>query len=168
VSNVRLAADPVLRKPCSEVDVSDIASIQEVLDAMYTTMVAENGRGLAANQIGLSIRIFILKDGDGYRPYINPEIISQEELVEFEGEGCLSIPGISANTNRYRKVKLLYLDTFATSQEVEFLDIDAFAVQHEMDHLNGKLYIDQFGPVKKNFLLAKHKKYLKEIRRQNV
>lgn len=163
---VRLVNDPVLRTKCDPVTKMFIQrALPDILDEMNATMVAENGMGLAANQIGHLVAVFILKDGDSYKEYINPEILSKEELVDFENEGCLSIPGITAKTKRYKKLKLKYLTVDGAELEKDFEGIGAFAVQHEMDHLNGKLYIDQFGPVKKDLLLGKHKKFLKEIRR---
>lgn len=158
---VRLINDPVLRKPCSEVNPLDMVFIQGLLDSMYDTMVEEQGIGLAANQIGHSVRVFILKDGDSYKEYINPEIIAQTEPVDFEGEGCLSIPGTSATTKRFKKVTLTWLDKNGIKNQSDFEDLRAFAVQHEMDHLNGKLYVDQFGPMKRTLVLDKHKKYLR-------
>jgi peptide deformylase len=132
-------------------------------------MVDENGIGLAANQVGRSLRVFILKDDEYFTPekyrrykeFINPEMVSQSELVDFEGEGCLSIPGVSATTKRFRRVMLRWTDRQGKIQEEEFLDIRAFAIQHEMDHLNGKLYIDQFGPIRRGMVVKKHKKFLK-------
>jgi len=161
---VRLVNDPVLRKACGPINLN-LVSIQGLLDLMFETMTAENGIGLAANQIGHSDMVFILKDGESYIEYVNPEILSQEELVDFEGEGCLSIPGVVAKTKRYRKLKLKYQDKNGQELTKDFEDLGAFAVQHEIDHLNGKLYIDQFGPVKKDLILGKHKKFLREIGR---
>jgi peptide deformylase len=131
---------------------------------MYQTMIAEKGIGLAANQIGWKLRIFILKNETigGFDEYINPEILSQEELVDFENEACLSVPGASAKTKRFLKLKLQWQDRQGTTLEGNFENMDAFAVQHEMDHLNGKLYIDQLGPVKRSMVLKKHKKFVRE------
>jgi len=164
-TRVRLLDDPVLRKPCDPVDpwtAEVLLGIDELLKEMHETMLAERGIGLAANQVGRSLRIFILRDGEKeYKAYINPEILSQEELVDFEGEGCLSIPGATSTTKRYRRLRLKWVDKEGTTSEADFEDMGAFAVQHEMDHLNGKLYIDQFGPLKKEMVVKKHKKYLK-------
>lgn len=143
-------------------------TLDQLLTDMYQTMIAESGMGLAANQIGWVMRIFILKNPSiikGYLEYINPEIVSQEELVTFEGEGCLSIPGVKADTQRYRKLTLTWQDKEGTTHEGVFENMDAFAVQHEMDHLNGKLYIDQLGPVKRSMVLKKHKKYVRAVRK---
>jgi peptide deformylase len=155
---VRLIKDPVLRKVCAPIDPS---SVDGLLVRMYDVMIAEGGIGLAANQVGDPVRVFILKTIDSYKEYINPEILSQEDLVPFEGEGCLSIPGTSGTTKRFKQLKLAWYDKSGIKTESSFSDMEAFAIQHEMDHLNGKLYIDQFGPLKREMTLSKHRKYLK-------
>jgi peptide deformylase len=159
---VRLINDPILRKVCEPITFDlNVISVQGLLDLMYETMTTEGGIGLAANQIGHSDRIFILKTNDSYQEFINPEVSDMQELVEFEGEGCLSIPGAQATTKRFRRLTLSWLDKTGTKKQATFEDMQAFAIQHEMDHLNGKLYIDQFGPVKRDLILGKHRKYLR-------
>jgi peptide deformylase len=158
---VRLINDPVLRKPTSPVDLLDMTSMPGLLDMMHDTMKAEGGIGLAANQIGHSISVFILKKDDSFQEYINPEILGQEDLVPFEGEGCLSIPGTNAITKRFKHVKLAWYDKNGIRIEGSFEGLQAFAVQHEMDHLNGKLYTDQLSPLKRDMVLSKHRKFLK-------
>lgn len=164
---VRLLNDPILRQNTALVASFD-ATLVDLLSRMEATMNAERGVGLAANQIGIDQRVFVLRAiGNGTtREFINPEIIEQDDIVSFEGEGCLSIPGITATTERYKKIKLKFQDRHGNSQEQEFAELDAYAVQHEMDHLNGKLYIDQFGPVKKDLLVNKHKKFIRLKERQ--
>jgi peptide deformylase len=162
---VRILNDPILRRKCDPVDTANLSAdpkvVQSLLDEMFATMTAEKGIGLAANQVGYTVQIFILKDGDSFKEFINPEIVSQSELVDFEGEGCLSIPGTSGKTKRYKQLTLTWLDRNGTKNESVFQDMQAFAVQHEMDHLNGKLYIDQFGPVKRDLVLSKHRKHMR-------
>ena len=162
MSKIRHLGDAALRTVCKPLTSENgLDSVEDLLLEMHETMTAEQGIGLAANQIGQCVRVFILKDGDSFKEFINPEIVSQMETVDFQGEGCLSIPGVSAPTKRFRRVNMTWTDRAGRTQEGEFLDMDAFAVQHEMDHLNGKLYIDQFGPVKKEMVVKKHKKFLK-------
>jgi peptide deformylase len=158
---IRLVGDSSLRKVCTPLTFPLFFSIQGLLDLMFEAMKAEGGIGLAANQIGYDHRIFILKDGDSYKEYVNPEIVLQRDLVEFEGEGCLSIPGVLATTKRYSHLSLTWLDKNGIKNQAEFEGMQAFAVQHEVDHLNGKLYIDQFGPVRRNLVLGKHRKFIK-------
>lgn len=152
-----------LKEELAEEFEDDGDPLEQLLKDMYDTMTAANGLGLAANQIGYTIRLFILKhnaDG-GYREYFNPEVTAQDELVTFENEGCLSLPGITAATKRYSKLSLKWEDKTGKINTGEFEGIMAFAVQHEMDHLNGKLYIDQFSPLMRAMLLKKHQKYLR-------
>jgi peptide deformylase len=159
---VRLVSDSVLRTPCDPVNfLEDHTFIVGLLEAMNETMVASNGVGLAANQIGVSVKVFILKNETSFNEFINPEILSQSDLVPFEGEACLSIPGALATTKRYSTLKLKWFDRFGIEKQETFTGFRAFAVQHEMDHLNGKLYIDQLGPVKRSLVLSKHQKFLK-------
>lgn len=177
---VLLEGSSILRTKCPAMPIDTIKGLlvtgkgpEYTLDVfltdMHQTMIAESGMGLAANQIGWLLRIFVLKNktSTGYDEYINPEVLSEEELVTFENEGCLSIPGASANTQRFNKLKLQWSDRQGTRLEGYFEGMDAFAVQHEMDHLNGKLYIDQLGPVKRSMVLKKHKKYVRAVRKSD-
>lgn len=162
---VRLISDPALRVQCTRINVSTYP-IDALLTRMYDTMCAERGIGLAANQIGETVQVFILKYEDSYQEYINPSFTILTDLVDFEGEACLSIPGTSATTKRYKVVGLNWQDRNGKSQYSIFTDLRAFAVQHEMDHLQGKLFIDAFGSLKRDLVLGKHRKYLREIRRR--
>lgn len=165
---VRLLDDPILRVPCTEVPLGFIG-MNPILTRMNETMIAEAGVGLAANQIGFSYRIFILKNlevSQGFEAYINPVILSvSDEMVDHENEGCLSLPGAQATTKRHVSLLLQWEDELGKKYNREISGFQSFAVQHEMDHLNGKLYIDQFGPVRRGMIVAKHKKYLRVSRR---
>lgn len=158
--SVRLIDDPILRAVCAPVDLN-LFGVDQLLSLMYDAMTAKGGIGIAANQVGHSWRIFILKDNSSYIAYINPEVVSMEELVQFEGEACLSIPGASATTNRYKRLTLTWQGVDGISISASFQGMDAFAIQHEMDHLNGKLYIDQFGPMRRDMIMRKHRKFLR-------
>jgi peptide deformylase len=179
IRKILLAGDPRLRTECETISIEDIRlglagdspdveeTLEELLADMHETMQANNGMGLAANQIGYMFRLFIMLDSDpkGYREYFNPEVISQEEEVSFDNEGCLSIPGVTAKTKRFRKLTLQWQDKEGTTHKGAFEDIRAFAVQHEMDHINGKLYIDQFSLLERRHLVKKHEKYMRNLRR---
>lgn len=169
--NVLLEGAAALRTKCrlfewQDDPIEEFPTLEVLLKDMNETMLAENGMGLAANQIGHTVRIFILKTGEGYSEHINPEVLSQEEIVDFEGEGCLSIPGVTVTTKRFKKLRLKWQDRQGVAHEAFFEDLRAFAVQHEIDHLDGKLYVDQLGPVKRSLVMGKHRKYLRELRRQ--
>lgn len=167
MEKVRIIGDPILAQHCTEIDPTlvDQEDLKRLLLTMAEVMRAENGAGLAANQVGRTCRLFILKNDDGSASeYINPYITSYQHPVPFE-EGCLSIPGVSAVTTRYNEVLLSWIDRHGLGHRELFTGFKAFAIQHEMDHLNGKLYIDQFGPIKRKLILKKYKKALKKSRR---
>jgi peptide deformylase len=158
---VRLLSDPILRQVCEPVDPLDLAFLEGLLETMHVVMKTEDGIGLAANQVGMAVRVFILKDGESFKEYVNPVVTLGGEVVVFPQEACLSIPGTSAPTQRHNKVSLTWLNKKGEAQEGVFEDMQAFAVQHEMDHLNGKLYIDQLKPLRRDMVVTKHRKFLK-------
>lgn len=125
--------------------------------------------GLAANQVGESLSVFVLGIDGLDEAYINPEISAAEDETLFE-EGCLSIPGVSAQIKRFNKITIQYtshLDQdLSVRHENTVQGIKAIAIQHEMDHLSGKLYVDRLSQLKKTMVLKKHKKFLKQNERQ--
>ena len=156
--DVRLLGDPVLRRkaePVSHVG-PDTDAIIEMLRA---TVDAHSGLGLAAPQVGVLKRVVVVVkvDGEGKRhhyPLINPEIISAcgEEICE---EGCLSIPGIYAEVKRPQSVVVRGLDRSGKKVNMEASGVMARAFAHEIDHLDGVLFIDRIGLVKRNLLRNK-------------
>jgi peptide deformylase len=166
LKKIKLLDDPILRQVCIEVPHN--MDINNIIKEMHEAMVDEKGIGIAANQLGYSYRIFLLKSSQepGYEVFVNPEIISSKDEVDFEGEGCLSIPGTSSTTRRFNALVLKWKDNDSKINERLFEGIDAFAVQHEMDHLNGKLYIDQFGQTKRQLIVSRHKKFLRRSSRR--
>lgn len=159
---VVLLNDPILRRPTDPVTRDELDYINSIVPEMIATMKREEGAGLAANQVGISKRFFIMRaEGETVQLFINPEIKSMGPLLPFE-EGCLSIPGTSAETSRAQEVKVKYLDYNFEPQEREYKGFDAAAVQHEVDHLDGKLYIDQLPLLRRNVVLNKHKKFRKK------
>lgn len=166
---VRLLNDPVLRQAARPVTAEDMSLMPALVDTMIQVMKAERGIGLAANQIGEPYAMFVLSINGVDQEFINPVILSQNNPISYD-EGCLSIPGASAKTTRFNELTLRYsrLSDMASNcrHETAFHGLEAIAIQHEMDHLNGKLYIDQFGPVKRGMVLDKHKKHMKELNRR--
>lgn len=152
-----LMNDPALRQVCEPVKQEELEYIKSLVPEMTKILNLEEGAALAANQVGIIKRFFLLKDG---KLIINPEIIEIGPLTPFE-EGCLSIPGTHATTQRAQKVKVKYKDKTFTDVEVEFIGINAVAIQHEIDHLDGKLYTDQLPPMRRMLVLDKHRKFLK-------
>lgn len=156
---------PVLKQKAKPITKDEI-DLQKLKDDMFETMYYAQGVGLAAPQIGLDIRVFVV-DGTSMqedeveqlppfkRMFINPEKIDEEgEEWPFE-EGCLSIPGIREQINRQAKIKLRYRDEEWQEHEEEFEGIIARIIQHEYDHLEGILFTDKLSPFKKRLLKGK-------------
>ena len=157
---VRVYPDPILHKkaePLTEFGDRE----QKLFDDMIETMFVEDGVGLASPQVGISKRILIaapsMKKGEEY-VIINPEI------YEFSGrekgiEGCLSLPGITGEVVRAKKIRLRYQDRFGKRLDMEANDFFARIIQHEMDHLDGILLIDRVDFNKRQELLAQYQRF---------
>ncbi len=158
--------DPRLRKVCPAVDGVD-ADLRKLADDMLQTMYDAPGVGLAAPQVGKLKRMFVMdcnRDEPGEAPTvcINPQITwTSDEMVTAE-EGCLSIPEIYDEITRPEKVRLRYLDLDGKVQEDELEGLWATCAQHELDHLDGKLFIDYLGAVRRTMITQKMKKLKKE------
>lgn len=151
--------DPVLKRKAVDVDVKD-ADLPKLIDDMFETMYRANGVGLAAPQIGKSIRLFIvdaspMDDAELKEVFINPEIVFEEgEEWPYE-EGCLSIPGIRADVNRKPNIKIQYLNRDLEEKELVLDGLEARVVQHEFDHIEGKLFTDYMSSLKKRLFKKK-------------
>lgn len=161
---VRLIGDPVLRKKANKVDKID-EEFLNLLEIMTETMYREDGVGLAAPQVGISKRFFIMDDGKQLRKVINPEIIEflGDEVV-FE-EGCLSIPGIFLNVKRPEGVKVKYTNENGEEIIEELHEYTARIFQHEYDHLEGILFVDKVSTAAKAKVKSKIKDLMKEGRK---
>ncbi|MCT1530706.1 MULTISPECIES: peptide deformylase [Sphingobacterium] len=162
--------DPVLRQRTEEID-EDYPELKQLIDNMFETMYAANGVGLAAPQIGLPIRLFVIdaspfgeddEDGPGdptakdfKRVFINPILVEENGEKWAFSEGCLSIPHINEEVSRKKDVVINYLDENFEEQEESLTGLAARVVQHEYDHIEGKLFIDKLGPLKKAMLKSK-------------
>ena len=161
--------DPILRKTSEPVEKID-KKIKNLMDDMLETMYAAPGIGLAAVQIGILKRIIVIdlaKEGEKKKPIfiVNPEIISQSsDLVSYE-EGCLSIPNQFAEVERPNTCKIKFLDYEGNKKELEAKGLLSTCIQHEIDHLNGILFIDYLSKLKKEIIIKKAKKQKKEIDR---
>ena len=138
---IRTAGDPVLKEHCREVEKID-KRIKKLLEDMAETMYANEGVGLAAPQVGVPIRAVVI-DVDKKKLYemINPEIIYREGSV-IDSEGCLSCPQLFGDVERAEKVRVRYTTRFHKVKELEAEGLLARCIQHEIDHLNGRLFID--------------------------
>lgn len=167
---------PVLRKVALDID-EDYEGLEQLIDDMFETMYQADGVGLAAPQIGKSIRLIVIdgsrQDGDeaedrelqDFRKIlINPRVVSETgEEWEFN-EGCLSIPNIREDVKRMPDIRLEYLDEHFEFHDEQFTGMKARVLQHEMDHVNGILFTDRISPLRKRLLAPR----LKAISRGNT
>jgi len=161
---IYLYGQSVLRKEAEEIG-PDYPGLPELISNMQDTLEQAEGVGLAAPQVGLPIRFFIvdlrpLADQEpafaGYtRSFINPKILEYSEDTEILEEGCLSVPGIQENVARSRKIVLQYQDTDFKQHKEVFEDYVARVIQHEYDHLNGKVFTDRINPIRKQLVKGK-------------
>jgi peptide deformylase len=151
----------VLHRPAA--NVSDITTeIETLVDDMIQTMYAAPGIGLAATQIGVPLRIFVVDISVGRNPadlitFINPEFIEREGM-QLEEEGCLSVPGFTATVARPARAVVKGVDRAGKEQTVEATGLLARAFQHEMDHLDGSLFVDRLRGLQKDLIVRKIKK----------
>lgn len=138
---IRKIGDEILRKKAKKVDKID-SHILTILNDMAETMYQRDGVGLAANQVGILRRLVVIDVGEGLIELINPEIV-YEEGEQIGPEGCLSIPDVTGEVKRPKKVRIKYIDRFGKENELEGEDLLARAICHEIDHLNGILFIDK-------------------------
>jgi len=158
--------DPVLRqlsKPVERVD----APLLKLADDMLETMYDAPGIGLAAIQIGEPLRMLVIdlaKEGEEPAPqvFINPEILDKSDERSVYEEGCLSIPDYYAEVERPAKVRVAYLGRDGKAQEVEAEGLLATCLQHEIDHLNGVLFIDHISKLKRDMVMKKFKKLARD------
>ncbi len=159
--------DPRLKKHCAPVaDISD--ELRTLADDMLETMYHAPGIGLAAPQIGVLSRLLVMdcvkEEGTEPQPVVmfNPEIISASEELNTYEEGCLSIPEQFADVTRPAEVEVRWLDRNGAEQQQVFDGLWATCVQHEIDHLNGKLFIDYLGPMRRQMITRKMQKLKRE------
>ena len=172
VRTLHLLGSPVLRQQAAAVRAVD-DEVRQLVDDLFETMHAAKGVGLASNQIGVARRVAVVDIGDEDPPplvLINPVILERSEEEETAEEGCLSIPEIFGDVERPARVVVEALDPDGKKYRVEAHGYKARAIQHEIDHLDGILFLDHLSAVKRNLLLSKWKKsrkgqtgYLKEV-----
>jgi peptide deformylase len=156
--------DSILSEPARAVE-TITPEIETLIDDMIETMYAAPGIGLAAPQVGVSLKIFVLdlslgKDPDGLRTMINPQFIEREGM-QLEEEGCLSIPGFTATVARPSRVVVEGLNRHGERYRLEGTGLLARALQHEVDHLNSCLFVDRLRGISRDLILRKVKKLSK-------
>ncbi|WP_171102752.1 peptide deformylase [Ruegeria sp. HKCCD7255] len=165
--NILIHPDPRLKKVCAPVaDITD--ELRSLAADMLETMYDAPGIGLAAPQIGVLDRLIVVdcvkEEGESPRPLImfNPEIIASSDETNVYEEGCLSIPEQYAEVTRPKVVDVTWLDRDGNEQQETFDGLWATCVQHEIDHLNGKLFIDYLKPLKRQMITRKMQKLKRE------
>lgn len=158
---------PVLRKLAEPVTVFN-DDLRAFLEDMAETMYVESGIGLAAPQVGVSKRIFVMDvasyDDDGtassrLTTLVNPEIVEKDGTIVYE-EGCLSFPGITADVTRALRITVNYVDGHGVEKCLSTEGLESVCVQHELDHLNGVTFVDYLSPLKRKLLLRELKRNL--------
>ena len=170
IRSILIHPDPRLKKPCDPV--TDITrDLRKLAEDMLDTMYDAPGIGLAASQVGVMKRLLVMdcrKAPDAPRPLIlfNPEVTwTSADLVTYE-EGCLSIPDQYADVQRPDAATVRWMDLQGAMQEETFTGLWATCVQHEIDHLNGRLFIDYLGPLKRQMITRKMEKLKRELARE--
>ena len=158
--------DPRLKKKCAELLGVD-ADLRRLAEDMLETMYDAPGVGLAAPQVGILKRLFVIdvapkETTPEPRVFINPELTWQSDALNIYEEGCLSIPEIFEEIIRPAAVRMRYLDMDGKAHEDEFDGLAATCVQHELDHLNGKLFIDFLSVARRGLITGKMKKLKRE------
>lgn len=169
IREIVLMGDPVLRQMAEEVREFD-DELRALVRDMFETMYHAEGIGLAAPQIGLSSRIIVLdirrhdeRDGDDEQiALVNPRLTWQSDDTAKQSEGCLSIPGLEEVVERPAEVRVEGLDPHGEPVSIAADELLARALQHEIDHLDGVLFLDRVSPLKRKMLLKKWKKQTEE------
>ena len=170
---ITVYGDPILRKVTTDVD-QKYEGLEKLVDDMFETMHNAEGVGLAAPQIGLTVRVFVVDLSplaedepllkDFRKAFINPHIIEKEGDKVLMDEGCLSIPGLREDVLRYNTIRIKYFDTNWQEHDEVYSGFSARVLQHEYDHLDGIMFVDYCSPLKKRLL----KRKLSEISKGNV
>jgi peptide deformylase len=158
---ISVYGDPVLRKVAEPIG-PDYPGLTEFLADFWETMYFADGVGLAAPQVGRSIRIFVLDASPGAeddpslkdfkKVFINPEIIERSGEPQVFEEGCLSLPEIRENVSRPETVRIKYMDENFTEHDETYSGFVARIIQHEFDHLEGKMFVDYLTPLKRKLM----------------
>ncbi|UCH13342.1 MAG: peptide deformylase, partial [Bacteroidales bacterium] len=161
---IMLYGSPVLRKVSKEIE-KDFSGLKALIEDMFDTMYKADGMGLAAPQIGKSLRLFILDatslkenepELEGFKKvFINPSIVKEDGEEWSFNEGCLSIPLIREDVLRKQRIRIQYFDEDWKYHDEYFDGVKARIIQHEYDHLNGTLFTDKVSPLRKKLLKSK-------------
>lgn len=152
--------DPILQKESIPWIWEEDGEVAEVAQSMLKTMFENNGIGLAAPQVGLNKRIFVMGNPTQSFVCVNPEIISGQGQIKGE-EGCLSFPGLYLHVNRFETIQVRYQDIIGKLHEREFTGIVARVFQHEYDHLNGTCFVNKVSKLSLELATKRRRKNIK-------
>ena len=156
ILKLNLEGNPVLRHKLSETDITQDLEWDKISDLMHRTMVAANGMGLAANQVNVGLRMFVMNSDA--KTFINPHIIETSKEKQSQEEGCLSFPNLFFQVTRPKYILVEYHNEKLEEKVDRFEDIWAQCIQHEIDHLNGVLFIDHASKLKLDRARIKQRK----------
>jgi len=143
--------------PVKEFEFGD-NSLASIVEKMFATMTHYKGIGLAATQVDIHKRIIVIEIDDNQYTIINPEIMTVSENLAVTREGCLSVPQVNGDVSRPESISIRYRDIKGNYQEINATGLLATCIQHEIDHLNGIVYVDRMKGLKRNMLLRKYDK----------
>jgi len=161
IMELRTYGDAALRRKTEPIGVIN-DEVRELCKLMIEVMIRENGVGLAAPQIGISKRIFVLDANEELYVFINPELVELSEETEESREGCLSVPGVDASVARSSRAVVEGLNVSGERIRLEGEGMIARAIQHEMDHLNGNLYFDHISTARRQSLIKEFQRKQRE------
>jgi peptide deformylase len=165
---ILIAPAPILKARARPVAAADMPEVRELLPRMYATMYGAPGIGLAAPQVGVGLRLTIVDLMANEKPdpitLINPEVLARSEKLATCEEGCLSLPGQYADVIRPALVTVRYTDADGAKRQIEAEGLLAACLQHEIDHLDGVLFIDHLSALKRNMILRRLAKELRQKR----
>jgi peptide deformylase len=165
---ILIVPDPVLKARAKPVTTEDMPHVRALLPRMFATMYAAPGIGLAAPQVGVGLRFTIVDLMAGDKPdpitLINPEVAERSDKLATREEGCLSLPGQYADVTRPARVTVRFTDADGAKRQIEAEGLLAACVQHEIDHLDGVLFIDHLSALKRNMILRRLAKELRQKR----
>ena len=168
--DILIAPNPALKTRTRPVGTADADAVRRLVPRLFATMYRAPGIGLAAPQVGTGLRLAVVDlmadDKPGPITLINPEILAISDELATREEGCLSLPGMYADITRPARVKIRYLDQEGARREIEADGLLAACLQHEIDHLDGILFVDHLSALKRNMILRRLAKEMRQKREE--
>ena len=165
---ILIVPDPMLKTKARPVTAADADRVRELVPRLFATMYRAPGIGLAAPQVGVGLRVAVVDLMPDEKPspmtLINPEVIARSEELATREEGCLSLPGQYADVTRPAQVTIRYTDQTGARRQIEAEGLLAACIQHEIDHLDGILFVDHLSALKRNMILRRLAKEMRQKR----